>query len=682
MRNKDIETKQVLRILSIIFLCAPLMYAPIVAAQTLQTNQTIASKLVSTASNRLPVASTTVAATVLTVQPNPQNAGNNKPLFLCPTGSAALIYPVTTYSGKNLCPSSTTRIIYVSSSGNDANSGLSPNQPIRSPSAAIDRLNSSAQAQWILFKRGDVFNQGFNINGDANWNMTDSKPLVISSYGEGTVRPMFRVNDGMGLVNNARANFKNIIISGLHFKAMVGMGVNAVRVFSGGKDIVFDDNRFEGYANAINIITYPNTPTPLTERLAIRNNVFLNAASGPGPGGHSSSIYAHLVKDMIIENNLFDFGGYVGSRDTGINDRIVGCQPATGNPIIPLDYLTSCPIGQSPIYADTQATIFNHHMYLQVASYPAIVRNNIVSRASAHGLQARSGALVEGNIFSRNPLAILVDSSILDTTHSYTSRITKNIILEGVDLNSSTPRGFGVIHNSAYATVMQDNIIANTMNGLLRYNKNALTINCGAREGAGQAMSPCSSKINNNIIYNWGDGSSGLPLTLSLDLTQSNYRGIEVSQNILLAEGSESNQTVLQFSNNSPETAGNRVTFSKNLYGAEGDRPTNVILNETPYRATSTQNWINPQTGYDRNGTQTPNDIFADPCRTIETYYDDVVLRNLNNNNCAIMHDNQLYDQFMSAAASAKNRLAPDNRFNADAVSNYIRRGFAPANFQ
>src|ERR1041385_8421933 len=57
-------------------------------------------------------------------------------------------------------PSSGTIIYYVSSSqGDDANPGTSSAAPLRTVGAAVARLRDG-KPDWLLFKRGDVWNSG------------------------------------------------------------------------------------------------------------------------------------------------------------------------------------------------------------------------------------------------------------------------------------------------------------------------------------------------------------------------------------------------------------------------------------------------------------------------------------------------------------------------------------------
>src|SRR5215218_9780395 len=80
-----------------------------------------------------------------------------------------------------LAPSSDSRVIYVDNvGGKDTNSGFSASAPVSSWDKAVS-LTRSGYPDWILLKRGTVFNRAVT-----NWNRSGrsaEQPMVISSYG-------------------------------------------------------------------------------------------------------------------------------------------------------------------------------------------------------------------------------------------------------------------------------------------------------------------------------------------------------------------------------------------------------------------------------------------------------------------------------------------------------------------
>ena len=90
--------------------------------------------------------------------------------------------------GQLSLPSADTRTIYVSSStGNDANNGLSPNSAVATIAEGLSLIRDGS-ADHLLLKAGDTWvNQSFgwlNFSGRSG-----TEPILISSYGSGA-RPL------------------------------------------------------------------------------------------------------------------------------------------------------------------------------------------------------------------------------------------------------------------------------------------------------------------------------------------------------------------------------------------------------------------------------------------------------------------------------------------------------------
>ncbi len=592
------------------------------------------------------------------------------------------IYPVRDYNGRNVCPTSSSRLIYVSATGNDASSGNSADTPVRTFMRAAALMGQQRCNCWIVFKRGDIFTDPKPIiRADrSQGGISEQLPLVFTAYGPGNVRPQFfRAADGLNIWGHlSRPDFGNIILSGLHFKTRPGLGSTGIRILYGGKNLVIEDNYIEGMG--VGLIIQSDPSAVLIEKVAVRDNVITDSASGPGDGGHSQNIYSSYTKDMVIENNLLDRGGYFGSRDTGLPNTIVSCRNADGASSREEDYVVACPAGTTPIYADTFATIFNHNMYLQSDGHPSVVRNNIISRASSHGLQARSGARIENNLFTRNPLGTFVgyagQEHDFNAYADYWSVIAENAVLEGNDINSTLPRGFGIEHNTAHHSLIFKNIIANTYDRVLRYNKVAINLVCrNTAYVAGSPRHPCTTNISHNIVYDWRDAQAGTPLRISLNANETDYNNISILLNNFQAESTGNTRTMIEAVNSDTLTqALGRIRFDFNKYTTANPSQIRFTVGGNPATRTFAE-WN--QQGFERYARAFNTVTHPDPCRTVATYYDDVILGNRTNDNCTIMHDDNLYERFMDAAKVAKNRRNMDNRYGTQAVLNYIRAGFA-----
>ena len=92
-----------------------------------------------------------------------------------------------------LQPSADSRLVYVSSSeGNDANDGLTP-ETAKATIDAADALIRDGFPDWLMLKRGDVFQQP-NLGRWKN-GRSASEPLVMTYYGDSGPRPIIILND-------------------------------------------------------------------------------------------------------------------------------------------------------------------------------------------------------------------------------------------------------------------------------------------------------------------------------------------------------------------------------------------------------------------------------------------------------------------------------------------------------
>ncbi len=603
-----------------------------------------------------------------------------------PCIAATKIYAVYNYAGAKICPTAATRFFYVSASGNDTNSGLSPTLAKKTLRGAFLAAGTAPTNTWIVLKRGEVFERHpadpiplLNASG-----ISASQPLVITAYGDGMERPMLSTDLGMEIRGSASVKKTDVIISGLHIYRKVGLGGTGIKFLNGNMErIVISDNRIDGYSNAI-IVQQIGTHASY-ENVAIRNNVLLNTASGVGPGGHANTIYAFgIKKGLVIENNLMDFGGYYGDRTVGIPDKIVSCKDNVTNVYSKeVDYPTSCPAGTTPVMMDSYATIFNHHLYLQygVESGPAVVRNNIVSRGSSHGMQARSGADAQLNVFSRNGLAAFVGGDDLDPEQGYVSVLANNVAVEGENINDTTPRGFGFTANSAPNSILYANMVVNMNKSHTASNKIAYEVVCVDPEYvAGTLRRPCTTSLLRNIAYGWRDHSNGNgnPLLFKVRADQTDPKSIVIMANDFEGSALGTSKTMVTFQNDSAVSLGDKVSFIANTYRLEN--PANINFRPvTGSAAISMESW--QQQNFELNPKGVTPESAQNKCRTLATYYDDAILGNLANDNCAIMHDDALYNAFMQAAAEAKHPLKAKNmKFEAISIIRYFREAFPVPN--
>src|SRR4051812_42453621 len=111
--------------------------------------------------------------------------------------------------------SSDSRIIYVSSSGNDSNSGLSSASPVKTIDYAKTLLRDG-MPDWLLLKRGDSWS-GEGLGSWSKSGRSALEPMLISAYGTGA-RPLIKTGAYNGFyTQNGAVN--NLDIIGIHLYA-------------------------------------------------------------------------------------------------------------------------------------------------------------------------------------------------------------------------------------------------------------------------------------------------------------------------------------------------------------------------------------------------------------------------------------------------------------------------------
>ena len=552
---------------------------------------------------------------------------------VCPDFESHKIYPVPTIGNKLSCPDSNSKIIYVSTSGNDSNDGLSDNSPVKSLSKAMQLVRRNSP-DWIVLKRGETFNEGLgkvrSRPGEKSWGgKSADRPLVITSYGKSIERPIIKA-EGNGI--DLWGPFRNITISGLEFYSKSGTGGTAIRTLYEGLNYVIHNNYISGFGVGINIQAKEDEDKRFSHVL-IKDNIITNSASSGE--GHSQGLFAKGVEKLKIEGNVIDRCGWYLDRNGELpNSRI--------------------------------ATKFNHCLYLQNGGYPATVKNNIITRASSHGLQARSGAIVENNLFARNPIQFFISSKGLSGNANQSRMIARNnVVLEGNDINYQMPRGVGIQHNNAYFALYQNNIIAHVLSPS-KSNKKAIDIVCKTNDVHTSISGQCRARFRNNLVFNWGNDFGGY-LISAKDFKNNLAIEHQVIDNYFAITDSQA-----KFIDVKRETLENKYLFSKNTYSSHNIK--NKDLFSLPGQAkVSFPEWKHTveKTAHGLNSVQ-----FTDPCRTMATYYDDIVLGNTNNDNCSIMHDRKLFEQFIDLAKQ-KNSMIEGSGIEVNLVNNYVKQGFA-----
>jgi hypothetical protein len=306
-------------------------------------------------------------------------------------------------------PAVDSKVIYVSSSGNDSNSGSSPAAAVRSIARGKSMLRDGSADQ-LLFKRGDTFTGSFGI-----WDLSGrsaSEPLVVGTYGEGA-RPVINTGSSSGLVGGRDA-INNVVIQGIHLNASsrdpdggsfsgTAGGSYGIQSLSPMNNVLIEDVHVENYKFNISIQKFYGPINDIT----IRRSVVTDANSEPG-GGHSSGLYIYGVDGFTLEDNVVDHNGW-------LSDKI----------------------------PSAKQTVFNHNAYLKEN-----LTGVTVTATSSPTLQPRPAGPLrrrrQNNLFVNNP--VHMSFGLINGAPPYvggvSGEVSGNVYLGGRDINSSG-RGLG-----------------------------------------------------------------------------------------------------------------------------------------------------------------------------------------------------------------------------------------------
>lgn len=203
-----------------------------------------------------------------------------------------------------LQPSSASRVIYVSSAGDDTNDGLSDVTPKQTIEAGKALLRKDSP-DWLLLRCGDTFGSP----GDIRFFTCGASPTakqVWSCYGSGD-RPKItaKVWFGEGVVP-----LKHVAFVGLHFyepandpdnpaytglSTRIGLQVLATK----SEDVLIEDCKFSYCRNQC--MFQGALATPLTG-ITIRRNIF--------EAGTEFGLQLNFCRDCVLSENVFDRNGW------------------------------------------------------------------------------------------------------------------------------------------------------------------------------------------------------------------------------------------------------------------------------------------------------------------------------------------------------------------------------------
>jgi len=362
------------------------------------------------------------------------------------------------------------KVVYASSStGNDKNSGLSPSSPVKTLAKGESLLRNNSGDE-LLLKSGDSWSETFGT-----WKLSGASaqsPIVIGSYGTGA-RPRILSGTLAGfLISNVAVN--NLSVMGINFDASgrdptltstpaKSTSPTGFDVLGPASNILVENCEFQYYAINMNFQNYWGA----VNNVSVRRNIDVNSYAF---NGHSEGLYALGVHGLNLYGNVFDQDGY---------NNALGAWP----------------------------NIYNHDAYISSENTGVVVSDNVFSRASATGLQARAGGIITNNLFVNNPVGLtygLVNGANA-TPGGVTGSITGNVFMGGGSIGS-TMMGIGVeIGNiKPGAGLLVSNNIFST--GVANSGPAIELTNGSGQLNPSQLVGINDVTISHNTIYNWREG--------------------------------------------------------------------------------------------------------------------------------------------------------------------------------
>ncbi|MEM9916091.1 MAG: right-handed parallel beta-helix repeat-containing protein [Planctomycetota bacterium] len=407
--------------------------------------------------------------------PVPTSSTDTTKPKLTPNDPAAPLAVATGFTV--FAPSPDGRTVYVSAEGNDRNHGFTPDAPVRTARAGYQKLRDGRPDR-LLFRAGDQF-EG-NLGALKKSGRSAAQPMVIGVYENAELpnapRPVLLSPGGTWAKNDFRDTADHVVFVGLHFVAVNRdpnrpgfnaaaltsdqWNASAITYLGDAQNITVEDCKFEYFKFAM--VFQSNPQDGFATDIKLHRNLVLNSYGhwDKKVAGHSSGIYAAYVDGLTITDNLWDHNGW--------------------HPDVP----------------GAKRTKFNHNLYLQDnCTFATDVRGNLITRASAHGLQLRSGGNIIDNLFIQNPLGFF--------TGKFPSVVKDNVVLQSIDMGSgdSEARGHGIEILPCLKATVENNILSQKQGTL----PNAYAIQFSWEKNYVEWLNgrAATGTLKNNKVYRW-----------------------------------------------------------------------------------------------------------------------------------------------------------------------------------
>lgn len=353
-----------------------------------------------------------------------------------------------------LNPSPDSRVVYVSSSsGSDSNNGLSEAAPKRTIAAGYSQLRNG-YPDYLLLKRGDVWNETLGNWGKSGRSATE--PMVVMAYGTTGDRPLLNTGNAEGMTTPT-LDLKFLAFVSLHLSAHTrtpsssGTPVGMNFVCTGGTWL-FEDMFFERYANNLIIQGWPGR----VSGVKIRRSIFYNPIRADAG---NTQMYLDNVDGIFMEESYM--------INTKSNDSLTA----------------------------TNGTKMSHGAYLHESCGPVTVIGSVAYNNRTN-FSIRTGGTVKHNLSIRGGQAFQIGYG--DMTPA---TVFGNVITESRNHWDGQPLGQGIVISGSNGVNATYNLTANSTDGGDHYtfwlDPNNATVN-----------------INHNVSYNWRQSVWEAPLIM------------------------------------------------------------------------------------------------------------------------------------------------------------------------
>lgn len=314
-------------------------------------------------------------------------------------------------------PSDTRHTVFVANGGTDNGPGTRE-APLASVAEALRRVQQG-QARSVLFRRGDVFDQGLHLGGH-----NDGYPRIFGAYGDPQEdRPIFDVmGNGIHLPWGAP-------VSHLRFLDLDFQGSEGATGFDGTseyqhRDILVEGCRFSDFG--MGIVYQRFSTAPAHEIFTLKRCVIKDIAR---PGNNKQGLYVYNVNRVYVAGCFFDR------------------------------------IGSAPGYTASQ---FDHAVYFDNAprgnvDTNPVFQNNVIARSD--GVQLRDGGLCHDNVFIDTWIAVSAGIANNPVPGGVAFSAWHNALMGGGNINPGEPRGWGFRMSNIRDGHIHNNLIANNVLG-------------------------------------------------------------------------------------------------------------------------------------------------------------------------------------------------------------------------